>query len=350
MSATLCGFLVTAYTMMGFVGQFVLGYICDKLKTNKKVYIVAYAVALVLIFLTFTSSNWILVIVLYGCLGFVQQPMMAVHDTWILKTYHETPWMYGPIRAFGSLTFAIFNLFYGDLLGSFGYNIMMIFAFIFIAMGITTAILTPDAPVTKAIKLEKKENSYKVLLSNKKFVAVLVLMFGVGMIHNPLCQLTALLISNVGGDQTYLGYALFASAMMQVPMMALASKIKHISPILRISLGGLLYCVSGIGNAFATTPIAVVGFICFTGLGLGLFTTTAREMITLVSPKEYLTSAQSLGDSMLFCLAGVLSNALAGFLFDFIGVTKTLLILSSIAIFAIATFLILIRSADKRTE
>lgn len=352
MSASVLGLLITTFTFMGFLGNFVFGYICDKFKTNKKVLIFCYVLTAIFITLTYFSTNWVMVIAFYGCLGFVQQPMVANLDTWILRNYSKEPKAYGPIRSFASVAFCSLNFFYGDLLGEYGYILMIFFSYFFVTLGIIVASLTFEVPFEDKVEENglKVSEAFKILFRSKPYMALLIIMLGMGFINTPIGSLSTIIVTNVGGGVEELATLLVFSSMSQIPMLFFSYKLIFIPPKVRLLICGFLFAISGFGMAFATNIVQIVIFGCLGGgVGTGILVPTVREMVVLVSPKECLTSAQSLSDSVFYSLSGIVASALAGLSFANFGVTITLVTFASFTVLTILAFLFIMHLAKKES-
>lgn len=334
MSATLLGIMLTMNTLGGFGGQFFWGMLCDLFKTNKKIYVLECILVGLLEVLIFTSANWILIIVGVGLLGFVQLPMIVNLDTWILKTFNNSR-VYGPIRSTASIAFAIFTFFFGKMLSEKGYSLMLVYSTAFLLLGIVTALFTPeetkeDPQITR--KTEKKCD-WKILFHNREFLLVLCLLLGIGISAAPVMQLMAVLMDNVGGSVEYVGYALFASSMIQVPFMCFSGKLSRFSAKGRLLCVGILYMLSVLGMSYTTSPLVLLAFCALNGIGYGIFLPALRQMVFDITPRELNTTAQGICEATYNSLGSMISSLLAGILIDQYSVS--IMLLACVAIQAV---------------
>lgn len=342
MSVTLIGVMLTVNTFSAFLGQFFWGMLCDKLKTNKKIYIVASILTFMVELLIFASDSWMLIIITFGILGFVQQPLAANLDTWILRTYRKTPQVYGPIRSTASIAFAIFSFFYGGMLEKNGYQLMLIFSGLFLVMGAVTAELTSDIPVEELYSqtIPKEKTGWELLAKNKEYLQVLFMLFGTGIATAPVIQLMAVIMDNVAGSVAYVGYAMFAGSLMQVPFMIFSGKLNRYSAKGRIIFAGCIYIIAILGMSFGKTPLMVLVFCAINGIGYGILLPALRELIFTIAPKELNTTAQGICDAVYTGFGSMISNILAGILVANFSVTVLLWVCSAIQIVAIIGFII----------
>ncbi|MGH4050131.1 MAG: MFS transporter [Clostridium sp.] len=351
MTATLIGVMLMISTCGAFGGQLFWGRMSDKLKSNKKIFIIANILILIMHVVVFYMPNWTLIIITFGILGFIEIPVAANLDTWILKIYHKTPQAYGPIRASASIGFAVFTLFYGGILEKYGYFFMIVFSSSFVIMSICIAIFIPDAEISDIMNLDKSadKNTFKKLILNKSFIFILFIILCTGISTSPMMQMMPLLMSNVGGTVKYVGFTMFASGLAQVPFMIFSNKLSFISAKKRMLLAGLMYFLSLILTSIAKTPDFIVFCSILNGVGFGLMLPAMREYIFQSSPKEFHTTAQSISDATYLSLAGIISNSLAGLMVDSVGIRALLVTCSLIQMIGIVLLVINIYG-NKRTN
>ena len=310
---TIIGTAVAFQTGGAFLGQMVLSVLCDRRKTNKWIFVIASAVTMLAYGLvyTFRTTSW--VILCFALLGFVQQPSTSVLDTWILKRCQNPNQVYGPIRSTGSFAFALFTGVYGGILNSRGYGIMPAVAGIFLALAVTVACITPDAPRESYQTRQKKEGpsgkeSIQMLLRNRAVLFLLATVFLVGIGITCLINLMPVILESVGGNVSHQGIALLVSAMLEVPFLFLSVKMTRLDPIKRILLSTLIASLSMIGIHLARASWMVIVCAGLRGAHYGLFLPSMRQAFYDCSPAELQTTTQSAGDALYNCLAGVIGN------------------------------------------
>lgn len=350
MSATLLGIMLMVNTFGAFVGQFFWGMLCDKLKSNKRIYFLASILILIVEVLIFSTDSWTLIIITFGLLGFVQQPLAANLDTWILSTYRKTPQVYGPIRSTASIAFAVFTFFYGGILDKNGYQLMLICSAFFLVTGAVTAALTPDVTAEKPKQqIDKKDTfPWKALVKNREYLLVLFMLFGTGIASAPVMQLMAVIMKNVDGSVAYVGYAMFASSLMQVPFMVYSGKLSRFPAKSRIIVAGCIYLVTVWGMSFAKTPIILLVFCALNGIGYGILLPALRSLITAIAPKDLNTTAQGICDAVYTSLGSMMSSLLAGIFVDNFSVAVMLWVCGIIQAAAIIGFVMGLHYENKR--
>lgn len=317
LSTSFVGTVMSLYTVAAFFGQFFWGYLCDRLGSNRKVVILSCILSAVLYAVVFFMESPWLILVSYAALGFVMPCLVASIDTWILKVYADTPSAYGPIRASGSLGYAVFIFFYGSWLMQAGYSLMLWVGIFFLGCVVLLCFFLPEGA---AVQTRSHSSEGKVKI-DKIWVLFFIFLFLSGIAAVPLSNMVAVLIENVNGTVVQQSYCLFASALAQVPLMLLAVKLKRVSPILRMEVGAGCYCLALFMAGIASSPWVIVGAALIQGTGFGIVLPAMREYVFDGAPRGKETVMQGIADAINTSLAGAAGSLMVGWLADAIGVS-----------------------------
>ncbi|MDD3242557.1 MAG: MFS transporter [Eubacteriales bacterium] len=345
-SAGTAGTLLAVFTCVAFAGQFFWGRLCDRWKTNRKVFIITNFIMLAACFGVFFLRDLWMIFLAYGLLGFVQSTMPAVLDSWILKTYADNPQAYGPIRSSASFVYAIFTFFFGSIISRAGYGIMLVFVSVFVVGSIVVAFVAADAPQAEIPAAHPGAKGGMRRLLTGQFSLVLVALLCMGM-SGGMYTFMAIIMNQVGGSVDFLGYTMFASAMCQVPFMLFSRKMARFSPKSRLLFAGCIYAVTLVGMALAKTPLTLVLMSLLSGAGFGIILPALRELVETYAPADLRTTAQSVSDAVNVSLAGLLNSLLISALGDTAGVSVVLFILAGVQIIGFIP-LLMIRPPQKQ--
>lgn len=230
-SNTIISLLLAVYLLTSFIGSFFWGKLCDKFHTNKLFFIIGMVCnGLLMYFIFFYGKHISLIAIAYPLLGFVSQPLSTNMDAWVLACCNQNQEIYGKIRSTPSFMYAFVAAVLGQLISDYGYYIMLIGGTFFLLLGIITAYVLPDVPPFTAKELPKKitKSDFKLLLANPSYRNLLILLFLIGLAIAPLNNLKIIILENVGGSVSDIGIDSFIGAMAQVPLIALAGRIKKI--------------------------------------------------------------------------------------------------------------------------
>lgn len=316
------GVMILLMTASAFAGQFVWGGLCDRLGTHKWMFIAAGALQGPLCLAVFFAGSYPLMCVFYAMLGFVQSAMPANVDTWILKSFPETPAIFGPIRSAGSLAYALFTLAFGNVIAGVGYFVMPIAVMLFILAGAAVALFTPDIRSGAGSQVDTLTGARGLLKG--KFLILLLVLLMTGICATTY-QFFTMMMNRAGGSVALLGVTMFASAIAQVPLMFYGRYLARFPVKARMMAACVLYTVMGLFFAFATRPAHIVVGALISGIGYGIFLPAVREWVFALSTPETRTTAQGMSDAVYMSLGGMISSGAVGAFADGVGLQPLLL-------------------------
>ena len=127
MSNTTISLIQAVYLMLAFLGSFFWGGLSDKLRTNRKTFMLQIVIGAIIGVLIYQFRYIpLLVAVLYPVLGFCYVPVASNLDAWIIKSFPGDPDYYGTTRAVSALGFGVLCLIMGQLVSRVGYFLMPI--------------------------------------------------------------------------------------------------------------------------------------------------------------------------------------------------------------------------------
>ena len=142
--SSLIGLLISIMTFSGIIGQYVWGYLCDKLQTVKKVFMFCFlSLGVVVFFFPYYLSSPILLGAALGLIGFLWSPQPTILDSWTVETSQHLARNYGFTRGFGSVGFAIVAAVFGRFIAQFGWNIMF---YSFAGLAVITVLVASTIP------------------------------------------------------------------------------------------------------------------------------------------------------------------------------------------------------------
>ncbi|MCR5271366.1 MAG: MFS transporter [Lachnospiraceae bacterium] len=307
--------MVAGYMVCAFMGQFFWGSVCDKLRTNKKVFILGIVLGgLVQLGMYFFDSP-IIFGILYGTFGFLMGPMGAILETWLLKSIHYDVSLYGKSRSMGSAGYAVCILIMGRLITRFGFFIMPIISSGIILITLLIALRTDDSPVDNTSTVSKQKITTKDILSILKipdYLLVLVMMLGIGLCISPVNNLKIMVLQDVGGDVSTQGVDSFCGCIAQFAMFFMSGVLTRIPPKIRMIICSVITFIALFIDYNATSPWMV---ICATVMLFGSYSVifpAAREVVMTTVKYEYQTTANGLVDAIYGSLAGTIALMFAG--------------------------------------
>lgn len=322
-SNTLLSLLIALYMLCAFAGQFFWGSMCDRLHTNRRIFIFGNAAALALNLAIYAlADHFAVVAVLYSLLGFTLTPLASNLDSWILKCFAHRPQVYGQARSGSSLSYALFMLFYGALLGRMGYQIMPVAVTLWTVATLFLAFCQPDSPSVAPPSGEKNAPSInpRTLLRSRSFLFLLGFLLLSGLATTPVSNMKIVILNSVGGTVLHQGYDSFFMCLLQFPIFLFADHLKKIPTRLRLLLAAigpmLMLCI----DFAAVSPAMVILASVFNSMAYGILLPTTREITAASVDPALLNTANGITDAVYSSFAGVISLLYVGAVIDHFGV------------------------------
>lgn len=304
--------MVAIYYVCCFVGQFLWGSVADKLRTNKKVFLIGILGGELTLLGMYFSRSAITYSAAYAGLGLLMGPMSSILDTWTLKSFNFSVEMYGKARSFGTAGYAVCILIMGNAISAIGYWIMPVVAAVTFGITFFLSLTTPDAPVTEVkrekISLKDISSIFKVPI----FCLIIVMIFFVGLSIAPANNLKIMILQSVGGDVGTQGIDSFVGCIAQFLMFFFSGSFTFIKPKTRLLISTGVVFLALVIDLLATNTIIVIASTFLLYGSYSLIIPAAREIVVKNIDYKYQTTANGLVDSVYTSLAGTIALIFAG--------------------------------------
>ena len=336
-NATFCGFITTymlncgmestalslvlaAFMLLSFLGAFFWGGRCDKLQTNRKVFLVAFAASTILAFVTyFLAGNMLLVAALiYPVTGFLISPLGANVDGWMLREFRFDAALYGRARSIGSAGYAIAMLVVGQAINRFGFIMLPVCFGVLSLLVFCIALSSHESPYGEKARTLKPANPAG-LLKIGPFLFLLLILFFTGLAISPVNNLKNVLLESVGGDVGTIGIDAFLGVMLQAFFIFLSGKLTRIPKNFRLFLVAFTIMLTMVCVIVASSPFFIIIGTLFSNASYGIMLPTMREITEDTVPDELKNTARSLTDAVFGNFAGILALLYSGWMMDSFG-------------------------------
>lgn len=312
--------MVSIYMVGAFVGQFIWGGVCDKLRTNKKVFLLGISVAGILQLLMYFTLNPVLFSIFYGLFGIMLGPMASILDTWMLKCIDYDGALYGKARSAGSAGYAVVILIMGTLIGSFGYYLMPICSTAFILITLAVSVITQDSPVEKGAKSTISMKDIMSIMKIPMYLLLIIMVFFMGLANAPVNNLKIMVLKSVGGGVAIQGVDSFFGCISQFIIFFFSGAFLIIPARKRMLGCSIIIFLAILIDFLATAPWMVIAGSVLTFGAFGIMMPAAREIVRRNVAYEYQTTANGLVDAFYGSLAGTVALLYAGALADAVSV------------------------------
>ena len=344
MGSELIGFMASAYTLCAFLGQLFWGSLCDRIHSHKKLFLPGCLLLMTACCLFYAFPMGVSGILLYGLVGFVQQPIGSVLDTWVVKSYLSEPYRFSRARAASTFAYAILMPVQGHLIRTFGYGMMLIGAGAFLALALGFCLFTADAPVVERAKAKAPFR----LEALAPLVSILAILFCMGAANAPQIQMTAVLVASVGGTVVQQSYVMAANSIAMSGVLLINKRLQQrFTAWQRLMAASAVFVLTLVGISLARQSWQLVLCYLLNGAGSALYLPAMRQLMLETAPENLQATAQGLGDAFYSSLAGMCSTAVSGVVIAAHGTRTMVLICLCVQTFAFAA--LLLRNRLRRT-
>ena len=327
LSSTALSIMLACYMGFSFVGAFFWGGLCDKMRTNRKVFIFEFAAALIAataIFFVASKNVWIAAI-MYPLFGFLYAPLGSNLDSWMLRSFNRDAGIYGRARSLGSVGFAVMMLIMGQLINRFGFIVMPIMFISSAALVLIMAMITQEMPYEARAVSTQKQNISE-LFRIREYMFLVAILFTTGLAVSPINNLKTVIISSVGGDVSILGLDSFIGVMVQAVFIFISGSLRRIPADMRLLLMSVCELITMVLIFTAAGPAMVIIGTVFNNASYGLMLPTMREITEKSVSGPLKNRAHSLADAMYISFAGIIALLYSGVMMDTLGARSVALL------------------------
>jgi PPP family 3-phenylpropionic acid transporter len=344
--------IAAIYAVAAFGGQFFWGAACDKIGSNRKVFLVSLPITCIIQYGIYLSGNELLFAVLYALLGFSLGPLGSVRDTWMFRAMKFDQDLYGKASAMGTAGYAVMILIMGNVIKVFGY-IVMPFSMTAVAIAVwTIAWSLEDAPgVEKKPGSSVKIGDIMSILKIPAFISLVFMLFLFGFETAPISGMKIVVLEAVGGDVSVQGIDGFVGCISQFVLFMSMGKIRKLTPKARLFVSSVIILTGVIINYMATAPwMVIIGTFLFFG-SYSFIMSASREIVVRSVKYEYQTTANGIADASYNNLSSMLALLMVSALTESIGI-KNIMIISLVlsVIQTVCLGIIMVKKSGKEIE
>jgi PPP family 3-phenylpropionic acid transporter len=327
------GLMMSLYTFAALLGQNFFGFVSDRLQSIR-IPVVTAGLLMAAAVSTFPmQENIAWVYPNMALIGFLQQPIGPMLDSWTLKHLglHGSEKSFGRVRGFGSLGWATSALLTAYLILGISWNMMFVVCIIS-GIGLSLmAALIPDVNVKKNVSASHfvprltLRRAFRRLFGNAAYVYILAVVFLMYLGVQTTFNFLGLLIKDMQGGVKELGWTFFVGVMSEIPAMFLSVwLLAKLAPRKLMVLAGFLYLGRYALIIYFPTPTTIMATAVLEGIAFGLLLTALRNYIFLVVAAEVQTSAMTVVDAVFLSLTVIVGGAVGGWIIEQYGVMQML--------------------------
>jgi len=321
------GIILSGGAVVSIVAQFLVGYLCDKYRSDKKFYNLLVILFVIASYVMYNVSDKIffLHLIFISLVGGLARTTMAIQDAWCLESDEYCKQNYGSIRAFGAIGWML-----GSPLGAFaihmwGYqSIGTIFAILSVFnVGLTFF-------MQDAIKHEKSAGitlkDIHALGRNRKFVIVVMIFLMINIIASADMYTVVDKMIALGGKEGIIGARLSIQAFMELPLFFGGGYLlRKFGGHKLMVFGTCMYIIRFIGYALVQSPELIVVVSLLQSVSYPLIMITSKTLVDDASPAHMRATGQSVASAIYVGVSAFITPIFASFLTTLVGIDATLL-------------------------
>lgn len=325
-SQSLVSIMIAVYMVSGFAGQFFWGSVCDRLQTNKKVFVGSVLTAGALQLAMYFIDNQLAFGLLYGLFGFMIGPLGSILDTWMLRSLDSDIRVYGVSRSCGSAGYAIVILISGNLINRFGYFVMPLISTGFLFMTVLMTFTLKDADLRQKSGSSVSLKDIMSIMKNPAYVTIIAIVFFIGLANAPVGNLKIMILQAVGGNVSTQGLDAFLGCMVQFLFFLLAGVFIAIPARIRLFIASLSMALAMLINFLAGNVSMIIVASLFMNVSYSFMIASSRELVMRCVEPKYQTTANGVSDAFYSFLAGTIALLYAGSVAQSFGIHTMILI------------------------
>jgi MFS family permease len=324
------GMILSAIAVVAIIGQFYVGYLCDKYNTIKKFYnilTVIYVISNALMF-AYTENSFFIHLLLVALTGGLFRVVAGLLETWTIETNEYMKNHFGTIRAFGAIGWAIGSPLTSAIINRFGYSAIGFAFAIIILISHVISYTLPDAQ-----KIEKNTNlrivDIKVLLQNKNYVKLVVMLIFVNIVFTADMYTVIDKIIHIGGTNDEIAFKWSFQAVTELPLFFMGFYLlKKFNANRLLIFSIIMFIIRFLLYTVAITPMQIILISGMQSVTFPLLMIAQKVLISDESPANLQSTGQMFALSLYVGLSALITPVLSGFLVEMFGYDITLLIMT----------------------
>lgn len=324
------GIILSGIAIVAIIGQFFVGYLCDKYNTIKRFYNALTILYVVFVGLMYAYSQQVFLIhlILVSLAGGLFRIVNGLLETWTIETNDYMKTHFGTIRAFGAIGWAIGAPLTSLIINEFGYQFIGLAFAIIVAMSHVVSYFLPDAQ-KKELNVNLKLKDIQVLLKNPNYIIVLIILLFLNIILTADMFTVIDKIIAIGGTNSQIAFKWSFQAVTELPLFFFgfiflkkfgARKLLVFSTIMLVIRYGLY--------TIATSPVQIILISGMQSVTFPLLIVSQKVIISNESPPNLQSTGQMFALSLYTGVPALITPVLSGFLIETFSHNTTLLMMT----------------------
>ncbi|MEC0227062.1 MFS transporter [Paenibacillus alba] len=345
------GLLVAGGPLIGLVANPFWAYCADRFRNNKRILIICLIGNFSIMQFVFMTESYPLIYSLMLFYFTFQSPLFTQSNSLILNVIEGTNRKFGEFRAWGSLGWALIAVIAGPIIGWLGINKLWIVFDAMLLFAIFFTFLMPSGNEREQ-KVKFTNKGYFTVFQNKYFLIFVCLGVLISIPNSINTTFLSIYIRGLGGTNTVVGWAAFATAILEVPVFLLLDR--YLKKNSRTMLGwltviSLLFSARWLLMSVASSAIQVIFIQLLHAITFGGYYYVGTQLTSHLVPGEYRSSGQAVYGLTWGGISGIIAGILGGWMFENLGAAVLYRICFGITICGFIGFFLL-QNSYRRNE
>ena len=340
------GALASVMAAAGIVGQFTIGYLCDKKGCLKPFFYLTMTIVVVSSFVIFAIVPPVgMLFVFFAIVGSSHGTCLALSDSWVMESRDGLRGYYGAVRGAGSIGWSLGLLIYGLTVAAFGFASIPILAVFTAIIAYILGRGLPDVQKTssKVVTL----STLKELGKNFKYVYLVVTVLLAFTVIQADWVLNSMKAAQLGTPAS-IGIFMFVQTSSEVPFFFIFRRLQRRFDVSKIFAFGVFVYLVRIGmmraapDIWTMTLVAITNSICFAPAHI-----SSRLMFDRQCPDHLKTAGQLIANAICAGLGGIIAPLAFGHIVGAVGLDYSAYILMAFSTIPLVMALIYIKLQNK---
>ncbi len=316
------GVIVSSTYIFNIISQAATGYVSEYYISIKKILISFIIMTFLAVSLVpLVKQSYFAVFIIFAVISFAGRSQTAIIDNHVVKLSEKRSGLsFGFVRGFGSIGYAVTAVVAGIILDKLGYDSLFAIYGVACLLAFLSVIPTEDIPVQKKVVGQKTQSfpeAMKQLLAIKPYVITVVASTIVYIGATASSTYVPVIISDLGGDSSQVGIAIFLSAASEAPVLWNYKRISERFSIRMLLLLSFFLYVLRMGLLFAFPNRTIIIILqTMQSITFGLFVPAFISNIRSVVNDSLLSLAILLGGATYVAVGGVVGSLVGGVLLE----------------------------------
>jgi len=329
------GSLLAVGPFVSILAQPVWGTLGDRARSKNDILKILIFGSAVTVLMHRLSENYYYLLFIMAAFTFFQTSISPISDTITLESLDRSSWKFGPIRMAGTLGYALMAVIAGAYAKS---SINGIF-FLYFCIAIAAFLVTYRLPTVRGHQTKEQKVPARRLFKNKKLVVLMafgmVLQITLGFYYS----FYSLYLKQMGANNSLLGWAMFLSAISEVPFLIFADRILKKLGTEYTLLGSALAMGLRWFILYKTTdPYFALMSQLLHGINFIVLQYSMATYINETVPKELKAIGQTINTLFGVGISRIIGSFFGGFLSERFGIQSVFLYGSLLAFSAVFVF------------